>query len=125
MGPRPSPIEKIPVAQKVIVETVDDLDGTVITDGSGGTIAFSYQGKSYEIDLSSENRDKFAAALDPFVSKARPTGQSRRGSAPQQSSRGGGNRLQEIREWARTNGYTVSDRGRISKEIQDAFESSR
>ena len=118
---------KIPVAQKVIVETVDDLDGTVITDGSGGTVAFSYQGKSYEIDLSSENRDRLAAALDPFISKARPTGQSRRGAAPSQSSRsgGGGNRLQEIREWARTNGYTVSDRGRISKEIQDAFEQAR
>lgn len=111
------------MAQKVIVETVDDLDGSVITDGSGGTVAFSFQGKSYEIDLSAENRDKLASALDPYISKARPTGQRRRASEPQ--PRGGGNRLQEIREWARSNGYTVSDRGRISKEIQEAFESSR
>jgi hypothetical protein len=111
------------MAQKVIVETVDDLDGSVITDGSGGTVAFSFQGKSYEIDLSSDNRDRLAAALDPYISKARPTGQGRRVAAPQRSSSGGGsNRLQEIREWARGNGYKVSDRGRISKEIQDAFE---
>ncbi len=116
------------MAQKVIVETVDDLDGSVITDGSGGTVAFSFQGKSYEIDLSADNRDRLAAALDPYISKARPTGQ--RGRATQPAPRnggggGGGNRLQEIREWARTNGYTVSDRGRISKEIQEAFEQSR
>jgi hypothetical protein len=111
------------MAQKVIVETVDDLDGSVISDGSGGTVAFSFQGKSYEIDLSSDNRDRLAAALDPYISKARPTGQGRRVATPQRSSSsGGGNRLQEIREWARGNGYTVSDRGRISKEIQDAFE---
>ena len=111
------------MAQKVIVETVDDLDGSVITDGSGGTVSFSFQGKSYEIDLSAENRDRLAAALDPYISKARPTGQ--RGRASQPPQRGGGNRLQEIREWARTNGYNVSDRGRISKEIQEAFEQSR
>jgi hypothetical protein len=113
------------VAQKVIVETVDDLDGSVITDGSGGTVAFSFQGKSYEIDLSAETRDKLATALDPYISKARPTGQRGRASAPQNRSGGGGNRLQEIREWARSNGYTVSDRGRISKEIQEAYEQSR
>ncbi len=112
------------MAQKVIVETVDDLDGSVITDGSGGTVAFSFQGKSYEIDLSADNREKLAAALDPYISKARPTGQRGRASAPQPRS-GGGNRLQEIREWARSNGYTVSDRGRISKEIQEAYEQGR
>jgi hypothetical protein len=113
------------VAQKVIVETVDDLDGSVITDGSGGTVAFSFQGKSYEIDLSSDNRDKLASALDPYISKARPTGQRRRTAEPQQqrgASSSNGNRLQEIREWARANGHQVSDRGRISKQIQDAFE---
>ncbi|BDZ44955.1 histone-like nucleoid-structuring protein Lsr2 [Naasia aerilata] len=113
------------MAQKVIVETVDDLDGSVITDGSGGTVAFSYQGKSYEIDLSSDNREKLASALEPYISKARPTGQRRRvAEAPSQSrnSGGSGNRLQEVREWARANGHQVSDRGRISKQIQDAFE---
>jgi hypothetical protein len=114
------------VAQKVIVETVDDLDGSVITDGSGGTVAFSYQGKSYEIDLSSDNREKFASALEPYISKARATGQRRRIADQQSSSRSGGgsngNRLQEVREWARANGHQVSDRGRISKQIQDAFE---
>ncbi|MCU1569664.1 MAG: hypothetical protein JWR33_405 [Naasia sp.] len=111
------------MAQKVIVETVDDLDGSVITDGSGGTVAFSFQGRSYEIDLSEENREKLEAALDPFISKARATGQRRRVAEPA-SSRGGsgGNRLQEVREWARANGHEVSDRGRIAKAIQDAYE---
>jgi hypothetical protein len=29
--------------------------------------------------------------------------------------------VSEIREWARANGYQVSDRGRISTEIQEAY----
>jgi hypothetical protein len=118
------------VAQKVIVETVDDLDGSVITDGSGGTVAFSFQGKSYEIDLSSDNREKLASALDPYISKARPTGQRRRTSEPQPqrgsngNGNGNGNRLQEIREWARSNGHKVSERGRLSAAVVEAYEAA-
>ena len=112
------------MAQKVIVETVDDLDGTVITDGSGGTVSFSFQGRSYEIDLSEENRDRLAEALEPFISKARPTGQRRPQATPRSSSSStaGAGKLQDIREWARANGHQVSDRGRISKAVQDAYE---
>lgn len=113
------------MAQKVIVETVDDLDGSVIADGSGGTVSFSFSGRSYEIDLSEENRGRLAEALEPFIAKARPTGQRRPQAAPRSaggsSSSGGANRLQDIREWARSNGHQVSDRGRISKAVQDAY----
>ena len=114
------------MAQKVIVETVDDLDGSVITDGSGGTVSFSFSGRSYEIDLSEENRERLAEALEPFIAKARPTGQRRPQAAPRSSGSGGSsagdaNRLQDIREWARANGHQVSDRGRISKAVQDAY----
>ena len=112
------------MAQKVIVETVDDLDGTVITDGSGGTVSFSFQGRSYEIDLSEDNQERLAEALEPYIAKARPTGQRRPQAAPRNTSSGAANsgRLQDIREWARANGHEVSDRGRISKAVQEAYE---
>lgn len=108
------------MAQKVTVEFVDDLDGTVITDGGGGTVAFSIDGKSYEIDLSDENTDKLYSALEPFIEKSRTVGTAprRRTSTNAAPSR---DRLQEIREWAKSNGHNVATRGRISKEIQDAY----
>ncbi len=109
------------MAQKVIVETVDDLDGTVITDGSGGTVQFSLQGKSYEIDLSDENTSQLQSLLEPYIEKARQTGAIRRPSAPTAKS---ASKLQDIREWARSNGHNVSERGRIAKTVQDAYASA-
>ena len=44
------------VAQKTIVKTYDDLDGSEIDEG-GKSISFSFDGVSYEIDLSSKNVD--------------------------------------------------------------------
>ena len=35
-----------------------------------------------------------------------------------------GDQVQAVRDWARQNGYTVSDRGRIAKSIQDAFDAA-
>ena len=36
--------------------------------------------------------------------------------------RGGRRDVGAIREWARANGYDISDRGRISTEVQEAYE---
>ena len=109
------------MAQKVIVETVDDLDGTVINDGTGGTVQFALQGRSYEIDLSDENTGRLQELLEPYISKARQTGQIRRPSTPSPKN---SSKLQDIREWARANGHQVSERGRIAKTVQDAYASA-
>lgn len=116
------------MAQKVTVQIVDDLDGSVITDGSGGTVAFSIEGKSYEIDLSADNTEKLYSALEPFIEKARGIGGStRRRTTTSSSSSSSSSRdhLQEVREWAKANGHSVATRGRISREIQEAFARSR
>ncbi len=115
------------MAQKVIVEIVDDLDGSVISDGTGGTVAFSIEGKSYEIDLSGENTEKLYSALEPYIEKARTISSSapkRRNSASNSTS-ASRDRLQEMREWAQSNGHKVATRGRISREVQEAFERAR
>ena len=64
-------------------------------------------------------------ALEPFTSKARKTGGRRRSSARASVGKTDKNELQAIREWARANGHKVSDRGRISQEVQDAYNASR
>lgn len=41
-----------------------------------------------------------------------------------QAAVSGRDQVQAVRDWARQNGYTVSDRGRIAKSIQDAFDAA-
>ena len=60
------------MAKKQITQLIDDLDGSVIDDGT--TIHFSVEGRAYEIDLSSDNAKKLREAFEPFVSAGRPLG---------------------------------------------------
>ncbi len=43
------------MARQIVVEHVDDIDGTPIAEGKGETIGFSVNGIDYEIDLSAKN----------------------------------------------------------------------
>jgi hypothetical protein len=43
------------MAQRVITQLVDDIDGKEIAEGAGETVSFALDGVSYEIDLSSKN----------------------------------------------------------------------
>ncbi len=106
------------MARKEVVKLIDDLDGDEI-DGSGQTFAFAYRGASYEIDLSEQNARKFVEALEPYVAAARRVDGARAkapSSAPIDKTQ-----LAAMRSWAKNHGYQVSDRGRVSREIQDAY----
>ncbi|WP_442922930.1 histone-like nucleoid-structuring protein Lsr2 [Microbacterium sp. TL13] len=110
------------MAIKHITHLVDDLDGTVLEEGDGKQITFSVEGRSYEIDLSDRNADKFYAAVAPFVDAARPAGRTT--SAPRRARsarRSSDIDLAAVREWARANGHTVSDRGRIPASVLEAY----
>lgn len=110
------------MAQKVQVILVDDLDG----GSADETVTFSLDGVSYEMDLSTENAAKFRDSLTSWVGHARKVSRAsagrpgRRGMRPAAS----GPSANEIREWARANGYAVNERGRISADIRAAFEAA-
>nr|WP_295838421.1 Lsr2 family protein [uncultured Microbacterium sp.] len=110
------------MAMKHITHLVDDLDGTVLEDGQGKQITFSVEGRAYEIDLSDRNADKFYSAISPFVDAARSVSRgnstARRGRP---ARRGNDVDLGAVREWARANGHTVSDRGRVPATVLDAY----
>lgn len=113
------------MAIKHITHLVDDLDGTVLEEGSGKQITFSVEGRSYEIDLSDRNADKFYAAVAPFVDAARAVNRSSSGPRRARSSRRGSDMdLAAVREWARANGHTVSDRGRIPGSVLEAYQAA-
>jgi hypothetical protein len=113
------------VAQKVQVVLVDDLDGGEAEE----TVSFALDGVSYEIDLSGANAAKLRDAFAAYVGSARRVGgraSSGRGAARRQTApraaASSGNRTAEIREWARSNGHKVNERGRIPASIVEAYE---
>ena len=92
------------VAQKTVVELVDDLDGGEAHE----TVEFSIDGVDFVIDLSNENASQLRERLAEFVGHARKVG-SRRGR-PAAKSPNGAVDTQAVREWARSQGETVAER---------------
>jgi Lsr2 len=103
------------MVSKMTVVLEDDLDGSVAAE----TVRFALDGVNYEIDLSSANAGKLRAAVAPWIGSARRTGG--RKAQVRATARGASN-ANEVRTWARSKGYEVSDRGRVSAEIRKAFD---
>jgi hypothetical protein len=115
------------MAERIVRQLIDDIDGTEIADGGGEQIEFSVRGAEYQIDLSSANAAKFEKALKPYMdaaSKVRGSGKARRSTRSGGNGKGSAQQLAVIREWARKNGHEVANRGRIKAEIVDAFEAA-
>jgi hypothetical protein len=106
------------MAQKVNIVLVDDLDGSEAEE----TVSFGLDGATYEIDLSAANAATLREALAGYVGVARKvTGARRRSGGRRASNASAGASTSDVRDWARANGYTVSERGRVSAEIQSAY----
>lgn len=110
------------MARKVVVTLTDDIDDSLTADE---TVEFALDGVSYEIDLSSKNAAKLRDTLAAYTSAGRRVGgrKSRGRPATASTARTSIDREQSraIREWAGKNGLKVSERGRISQEVVDAY----
>ena len=118
------------MAQKVQVMLVCDLHEDEV-EGTE-TVALGLDGSSYEIDVCEEHAAQLRDAFAPYVGSARRAGRTATGPAPRRS-RGGSRpapagsdreRVQAIREWARSHGHEVSNRGRLSAEVLGAYEAA-
>ena len=108
------------MAQKVNIVLVDDLDGTEATE----TVSFGLDGTTYEIDLNDANAAALREALSGYVGHARKvTGGARRARRSNGSS-GSSSNTKDVREWARSQGMEVSERGRISADVQQAYDAA-
>ena len=97
---------------------VDDIDGTT----GERTVTFSWDGTSYEIELSKKNAVAFDKALKPYLDSARKVrGPRGRRTA---TARSGKRDLAAIRDWAGHNGFEVSTRGRIAASVIEAYEAA-
>ncbi len=106
------------MATRTIVLLEDDLDGGPAQE----TLRFSLGAADYEIDLNAHNAAVFRQQLAPFAAHARKAGTARRGRPARTSS--GRQRSGAIREWARAQGITVSDRGRIPASVIAQYEAA-
>ena len=109
------------MAQITHVKLVDDLDGGEAAE----SVAFSLDGKSYEIDLSGKHAAALRDAFAPFISGARRAGNGSKVATRQKMSMRAGRSREDtaaIRAWANANGLEVSARGRISSVILEAYE---
>jgi len=108
------------VSKQVQTIIVSDISGADANDGE--SVEFTYRGVSYAIDLTKQEADSFDHAMEIYTSHAqRQSGRRTGGSGKSTTDR---QRLQAVREWARANGHTVSDRGRVSQQIQDAYNAA-
>jgi len=110
------------VVQKTQVVLIDDIDGAEADE----TVSFALDGVTYEIDLSSAHAAELRDAFATWIGHARKTATRTGGTRPSGPRRTGTDRAQlaKIREWAKENGFQVSDRGRISSEVMNAFEAA-
>lgn len=110
------------MAQRTLVQLVDDLDGKPLEDGKGETVTFSLDSTDYEIDLNEENASELRDALSPYVKAARRVGGRRRRARNPGGARRDSAQLKDVREWAKAHGHKVSDRGRIPRSVMEAYD---
>ena len=110
------------MAQRVNVILVDDLDGSDAVE----TVSFGLDGVDYEIDLNEAHASDLREALALYVGHGRRTGgRRRRGQAATTAKSAPGTAsAAEIREWARSNGWDVPERGRVSAEVREAYDAA-
>ena len=111
------------MAQKVQVVLVDDLDG----GSADETVTFALDGVASEIDLSRENAAALRDTLATYVGHARRLGGAGRrttGRSRAKAAGGDGPSPAEVREWAKSQGIAVNERGRISADLQAKFQAA-
>jgi Lsr2 len=111
------------MAQKVQTLLIDDLDG----GQAESTVRFGLDGAEYEIDLSDGHAQALRTALAPYVSAARraPGAAARRpGRSGRRAASAGAPDPTSVREWAKSQGIEVKDRGRVPAELIVKFRAA-
>lgn len=110
------------MAKTTVTHITDDLDGSK----DATEVAFSFEGVDYTIDLSKKNAAAMARALKPYLDAATKVGGRGTRSRRANSSRAVAPRrdLAAVREWARGQGFEVSDRGRVPAAVVEQYDAA-
>jgi hypothetical protein len=116
--------KEIVMAQRVQVMLVCDMHGDETP--ASETVEFALDGASYEIDVCDQHAGELRDRLSTYVGVARRGGgrsasSSSRGGRRSRRSRSGSGEAAQIREWARSQGLAVPERGRIPAELAEKY----
>lgn len=116
------------MATKTTTTLTDDIDGSA----ADVTVAYSWAGQAYEIDLSERNAEEFHEAIAPYLTASRPAGRASAGSG--RRGRPAADRsvpavaadldAKAVRAWATDNGIAVSARGRIPRAVLEQYQAA-
>lgn len=109
-----------------VLQVTDSLDGKPLPEDTE-PLTISVGRKSWKLYLSDASRQKVMKQIDDWTKDeeeetaeafktTRKTGPAKSHSDPAQ--------LAAIREWAAANGHEVSPRGRIAKDVQEAYQAA-
>ena len=108
------------MAQKISVELISDLS----QEQADETVTLALDGKSVEVDLTSKEASALRKAVEPYLAAGRrlTTANKRSGGTSKRTS--GANSdldLNAAREWIRSQGHEIADRGRVKSELLDLY----
>ncbi|MFJ9822326.1 Lsr2 family protein [Streptomyces sp. NPDC101151] len=110
------------MAQRIVTVYTDDLTGEQGADVALHT--FSLDGIAYEIDLGIESHQKLLDALSPFLRAGRKTKAGRRRSPSRPAPASNETDTMKVREWARSKGLRINDRGRVPGDILKEYQAA-
>lgn len=109
------------MAKETIVRITDDIDGSEAVE----SVRFGFRGIDYNIDLNAKNVAAIEKAFEKWIQHGQKSDAAGSRARQRRSTVRGKDQTAAVREWAKANGYRVSDRGRIAAEVREAYDSSR
>ena len=103
------------MAQRVRTILISDLSGDEVEAG-GESVAFSYQGVDYTIDLTAKEAAGFDKAIAMYVEHATKAGRARSGRPSSASSQHHAERIGNMKRWAAEQGIDYPKRGPAPEE---------
>ncbi|KUL64841.1 hypothetical protein ADL28_09165 [Streptomyces violaceusniger] len=104
------------MAKRVIVES--DLSG----EPDAETVAFSFDGISYTVDLTEGEKEEFSKLLSPYLDVAERVTNSGQ-TIPTQATTGPD--PAKVRAWAQENGIEVNAKGRVPHSVIAQYEKAQ
>lgn len=109
------------IYQKVIV---DDITGETLEESDAKAVTLVLDGVEYRADLGPDSHSEFMATLEPYLDVFTRVGKVSKRKATRVTPGVGSSGLDNaaVRAWAAENGYKVSPRGRIPRNVIEAYK---
>lgn len=114
------------MASRTVVTMICDIPHAEVTKATEA-LSFGFDGRAYDIDLCTEHGQALRSQIASLAEHARRVASPRpgRGDKRTYTSRSAARQRNAlIREWARGQGHTISDRGRISVSLVQDYEAA-